>query len=1370
MLRSDHRLLQDLRDLILRIPTIAEQDTKARTDLLLFGLPRRLVHQVEPHHDPEVHVARIVSECDTWGLVGSGKSKRELALLVLVDNVSRQVVDLPDLQLELKDIQTRLQTLAQIPTPGLEVAAHIPVDESLLPFLQSFPYAGIVWQIISGYTSAPCLLANLALDPVSPSVFCVVKIDSYRNLEIEYNNYCTIGEQGVAPGFLALPVSPPAPLQAGYAALIGRIPSPSSSATGLPLQQLLRQGRHRAAFSQLQTLVELWLEWNPLNTPVRRGLAEVLRDAVAIGGPDLRDSIDGLEASLNKCLFRISHPGSSAPEPWLQFEDIAEYLPNPIAHLSEFNYWGTAESVPFLVGQAHGSLHTGNIIASIDRDTGHVTNDGSPFVVDLELYMSYGCYTFDWAYLELDILHQFISFESGSDWARWIDIVDQMTSAYHLTPEYTGSFGGSVRDAYACVHRLREMWIARFLEDDLFYQVLVQNFWLAGVAAGLRYIQHQDQTSERRAASLYYSSRCLSRLLPASPSRGQRAQFVPIHASSQERFYLEGLMQAHQVWKELYVSLGGDKQTPIRQRSVLKDAARQLFSSNGTDLRGDVVVRNGQLLSEPIAVEKIDETIAALQQVVLLGSPGSGKTTTLRWLAYRYAEQALEDPDAPLPILVALGGWATDKPLVDYVAQSFGNLETRLGQYVSNSGSRGIVLLLDALNEMPRTHVPEIRRLLWRAPFPFVVSCRTLDYQNDLQDLENLSVVRIQELDPKRIWNFINKYVEEESALSLFEQIGGNAALLRTVDLFEMTNTIQNFWNAVYWSDIPWEYGTTDDPLLNAYLELYGNQRSLIWLARNPYMLRMIVEVYDIRSANMPRNRGELFQDFVQLLVERAYSAGEEGTGCITSELLLGGLSELAFAMQTTDERTQVEYHRAEAHLRQRFPEVDVSLFLQVAHRAYFIDIHQQYIHFRHQLLQEYFAAQILRQAIDQGQNAEYFWKSDSWWLPTGWEVTTILLTGVHESPEKIIDWLQAANPELARLCITESDATFSERTADQFRSFLQTFVQDESKSALSRAYAAQTLGRMKDERPGISTKSAVPSIVLNPLISPKVDILPDILWIAVPAIDDFQLGLSEQEAQALTKRHQEDDDRFDYEVPASLHKVKPFWISCYPITNAQFAPFVGNGEAYDDATLWTEAGNAWRRSIRPFIASDPFSLSNCPVVYISWYEAVAYTNWLSAKLGLPIRLPNELEWEVAASFDPSTKDKLLHLEGGENGFPRCNSSELGFPYPSMVTLFPKGASPLGICDIAGNVWEWCSTVWQTDWEDSRTRVSYPYDHNDGREELEYARAKRVIRGGCYLDSLTSIRTTMRKGASASSRLGGIGFRVVTDKNPYSYH
>ena len=135
-------------------------------------------------------------------------------------------------------------------------------------------------------------------------------------------------------------------------------------------------------------------------------------------------------------------------------------------------------------------------------------------------------------------------------------------------------------------------------------------------------------------------------------------------------------------------------------------------------------------------------------------------------------------------------------------------------------------------------------------------------------------------------------------------------------------------------------------------------------------------------------------------------------------------------------------------------------------------------------------------------------------------------------------------------------------------------------------------------------------------------------------------------------------------------------------------------------------------------------------MVRVSWYDARAYCDWLSAVTGKPYRLPTEAEWEKAARGT----DGRAYPWGNEWDPTRCNAKESGREDASPVGLHAHGASPYGLLDMAGNVWEWTSSLYR----------SYPFREDDGRHDLQSA-DPRVLRGGSWLDSFDSTRASCRR-------------------------
>jgi formylglycine-generating enzyme required for sulfatase activity len=221
-----------------------------------------------------------------------------------------------------------------------------------------------------------------------------------------------------------------------------------------------------------------------------------------------------------------------------------------------------------------------------------------------------------------------------------------------------------------------------------------------------------------------------------------------------------------------------------------------------------------------------------------------------------------------------------------------------------------------------------------------------------------------------------------------------------------------------------------------------------------------------------------------------------------------------------------------------------------------------------------------------------------------------------------------------------------------------------------------------------------------------------------------------------------------------------PYRIGRYPVTNAEFARFV-EAKGYEDRAFWTEAGWQWKEESRrtgPERYGGEFDRPDHPVVGVSWYEAVAYCNWLTqamragGELGPDevVRLPTEAEWEKAARSD----DGREWPWGDEFDPARANTAESRRRCTTPVGEYsPAGDSPYGCADMGGNVWEWCSTRWVDNYQD------YDQDVQE-REKLE-GDARRVLRGGSWSDLAYFARCAARLGDLPLGWSRYCGFRCV---------
>jgi formylglycine-generating enzyme required for sulfatase activity len=223
--------------------------------------------------------------------------------------------------------------------------------------------------------------------------------------------------------------------------------------------------------------------------------------------------------------------------------------------------------------------------------------------------------------------------------------------------------------------------------------------------------------------------------------------------------------------------------------------------------------------------------------------------------------------------------------------------------------------------------------------------------------------------------------------------------------------------------------------------------------------------------------------------------------------------------------------------------------------------------------------------------------------------------------------------------------------------------------------------------------------------------------------------------------------------------------IGKYPVTVGQYRAFVDAG-GYDDERWWTKAG--WRRResegwTQPRYWDDQkwAGDDNLPVVGVSWYEAYAYTRWLSDVTGCEYRLPTEAEWEKAARGGL----KIPNARGGMKNNP--NPSRI-WPWgdepptdqlccfeensdrTSPVTSHPAQArqQPYGLYHMAGNVWEWCLSKWAAPF--THPEVNHP--EGDG---------VRVLRGGSFDYDAVKARCSSRGTGSPYKEGHNRGFRVV---------
>ena len=223
-------------------------------------------------------------------------------------------------------------------------------------------------------------------------------------------------------------------------------------------------------------------------------------------------------------------------------------------------------------------------------------------------------------------------------------------------------------------------------------------------------------------------------------------------------------------------------------------------------------------------------------------------------------------------------------------------------------------------------------------------------------------------------------------------------------------------------------------------------------------------------------------------------------------------------------------------------------------------------------------------------------------------------------------------------------------------------------------------------------------------------------------------------------------------EMPQGWVEVEAFQLGKYPVTVAEYGYFLtatGHAKPASQHNSLT-----WEQQARERL--------DHPVVNVSWQDEMAYITWLREATNEPgWRLPTEAEWEKAARWDPRANASRLYPWGDSFDKARCNTYGSGIGAITPIGSYPvsdarrSGASPCGAEELAGNVWEWTSSLYKP----------YPYTLTDGREAPD-STENRVLRGGSWLNDARGARAAYRDNLRPGGRNYVYGFRLALSRVP----
>lgn len=762
--------------------------------------------------------------------------------------------------------------------------------------------------------------------------------------------------------------------------------------------------------------------------------------------------------------------------------------------------------------------------------------------------------------------------------------------------------------------------------------------------------------------------------------------------------------------------------------------------------------------------------LAVLNQeprLVLLGGPGSGKSTFINFVALSMAGELLGLPELNLASLTAPApGGADDEAeaatpqrwdrpallpvhvvLRDLVSQlpapgtavgadrlwrfiRDGLEQAALGAYAvileHELHRDGGLILLDGLDEVPDAgrRREQIKQVVqdFAASFSrcrFLVTSRSYAYQRQDWKLDGFAEVELADFAPPQIEGFIDAWYRHMSQLARLSELdaqGRGELLKRSI----------------------------------------GRNPRLAELAARPLLLTLIARLHTERGGALPEKREELYAQAVELLLNqwenlkvRFKPDGSKDVEPSPAEWLKADHHHIRREL----DKLAFEAHRDQAELVGTADIPQARLIqallaaapLQPDHNPRQLEAHlrdragllaahgEGFYQFPHRSFQEYLATCHLTVAGFPDQLAELARAEPNRWREVALLAAAKAARGTPEAVWSLVEALcPVADPPpgaaaaaeqwgallaaqaLWETGLAEPDANIAPRNElkrKRVQRWLRAMVERGWLPLLDRATVGKALSLLGDERE------------LEQLL-------------AIPA-GEFEMG--------------DDDD--EHARPRHRLRLDAFSIGRYPVTNAQYQCFV-----VASARPWRSADGA-----RP-------ERRNHPVTDVTWHDALAYCEWLGeewrreGKIGATqhLGLPSEAEWERAARGTVGDE----YPWGDDWREDHANTAEAGLDDSSAVGLFPQGQSAAGCADMAGNVWEWTRSLWGKDWE--KSEFGYPYVADDaGREALDAGGdVLRLIRGGTRLNVGDYARCAARFRYRSDGRGRALGFRVVLRSAP----
>ena len=792
------------------------------------------------------------------------------------------------------------------------------------------------------------------------------------------------------------------------------------------------------------------------------------------------------------------------------------------------------------------------------------------------------------------------------------------------------------------------------------------------------------------------------------------------------------------------------------------------------------------------------EALIDHQRMVLLGAPGSGKSTCVNFLVYGLAQhelrklkgdQAAPDPldyleregwssGSRIPIRIILSQFASwlqenpnqpdgAEPLWEYLGSRY---HPRLvAHLIVQTAALNTLVIFDGLDEVPFGTTGPLARvkvvieaLSQEHHLRVLVTCRTLDYKRDQRRLTNWPTERLIPFSPQLQHAFIERWYTVLDSLG--RPMLGHAAEL--CDRLKLA---------------------------------VRNRRDLQRLAGNPLLLTMMALLHASKG-ELPHDRINLYKDCLDLLLRRwrryqerpALEEVISGAGICNwqhqdTDKLLNYLGFIAHTQSKANQQQATQGDTEANDDQDAGSNLDKTMLLQEATKffsrpAYRADyataaaaaqamldyIHsydngilqffdQQTLRFPHRTFQEYLTACFLTDDSNHELERDVVARLLHYIDEPAWREVLLLggskliidgrfreAVGLVEAIAKYKHRDNQAWPAYMLLA-GELMLEIGQKTFDNIdQTKLWNYVLDalqECKNPLHKA--SQSMIEKILRRPQQNLLPAPRRVhsarILSQLRDPSLREIPlEPQWCHVPA-GHFLCGSDPAR----------DPDARKHEQPQQEIYLPAFAMAAHPVTNTEFGRFI-DAKGYQNQAWWTDNGWVWlqeQQSKYPNYWDDTrFNEPDQPVVGVSLYEALAYCAWLSTQLSYLITLPTEAQWEKAARGT----DGRVYPWGNTFDQDRLNCDRL-YEGTTPIGCFPHGRSPYGCYDMAGNVWEW--TLSECNNPDRTNRLPQVDINND---------ICISIRGSAWFDAPRLARSALRDFRDPDDWSINQGFRLLT--------